>query len=132
MGHSADPGSTKHEHFILPDKLAFKIFFLLIVGTILTVAAAQIHIGIFNFPLAMLIASIKAYLVMSYFMGLKFDLLENKIYFLGSLLFVLIFIVLTASDLLFREVGSNNPDFIRKFEGPTSGLVAPVEPVGHE
>lgn len=40
----------------------------------------------------MLIASTKAYFVCAYFMGLKFDEAANKIYFLGSFLFVFIFI----------------------------------------
>ena len=92
----------KHEHHILSTKMCSIIFFLLLIFTVITVAAAQIDIGIFNFPLAMLIATVKASFVAFFFMGLKYDSNENRIIFFSSLIFVAIFIVLTYSDLLFR------------------------------
>ncbi|MBP9706692.1 MAG: cytochrome C oxidase subunit IV family protein [Oligoflexales bacterium] len=92
-----------HEHYILEDKMAYKVFGLLILGTIITVITAAMDFGAFDFALAMLIASTKAYFVCAYFMGLKFDEAANKVYFLGSFLFVFIFILLTASDIFFRD-----------------------------
>lgn len=90
-------------HHILSVKSCRNIFVTLLFLTVATVVAAQIDIGVFNFPLAMLIATIKACFVMFYFMGLKFDTSENRIIFFSSLIFVAIFITMVYSDFLFRQ-----------------------------
>ena len=92
----------KHKHHILSTTMCAVIFGILLIFTVLTIGAAQIDIGILNFPLAMLIATVKACLVVFFFMGLKYDSNENRIIFFSSLIFVAIFIVLTLSDKLFR------------------------------
>lgn len=51
----------------------YKIYFLLMLLLVATVGAAYIHIGIFNFPLAMLIASVKTVLVVLFFMHVRFS-----------------------------------------------------------
>ena len=90
-------------HHVVSVKTCVTIFSLLLVFTVLTVAAATVDLGILNFPLAMLIATAKASFVVFYFMGLKFDSTENRVIFFSSLLFVAIFIALTYSDFLFRK-----------------------------
>ena len=70
-------------HHILSVKHCSIIFGTLLIFTLLTVAAAHVDFGYFNFPLAMLIATIKASLVVFYFMGLKFDSTENRVIFLS-------------------------------------------------
>ena len=92
-------------HHVLSVNSCRNIFITLLFLTVATVGAAQINIGVFNFPLAMLIATVKACLVMFYFMGLKFDTNENRIIFFSSLIFVAIFITLVYSDFLFRQKG---------------------------
>lgn len=95
-----------HKHFILPVNVAGKILVALLILTVVTVLTAEyVDIGRFNFFLAMVIATVKASLVVFYFMGLKYDSNENRIVFFGSFVFVAIFFVLTFSDVLFR--GSN-------------------------
>lgn len=96
-------------HHLVSVKTCAVIFSTLLVFTFLTVAAAQFDFGLFNFPLAMLIATVKASLVVFYFMGLKFDSTENRVIFFSSLLFVAIFIVLTYSDVLFRKADAYVP-----------------------
>lgn len=91
-----------HEHHILADSTAKQVFVALIVLTIVTVATAQVDLGIFNFGVAMLIASVKASLVFMIFMGLKYDHKENSVIFGSSLVFMACFFVLCFSDLLTR------------------------------
>lgn len=90
-------------HHIVSIKTCFVIFSLLLLFTFITVAASWINLGLLNFPLAMLIATVKSSFVVFYFMGLKFDSTENRVIFFSSFLFVAIFIVLTYSDVLFRK-----------------------------
>lgn len=90
-------------HHIISVKVCGIIFGLLLVFTVITVGAAQINLGILNFPLAMLIATVKASFVVFYFMGLKFDSNENRVIFFSSFIFVAIFVVLVYSDVLFRK-----------------------------
>lgn len=91
-----------HHHYVLPDGLAFKIFGALIFLTVITVWTAHFDFGAFNFPLAMFIATIKALLVCLIFMNLKNDTAENSVIFFTSFIFLVIFIVLTGSDIFFR------------------------------
>lgn len=98
MSHHDD-----HKHHILDNKLSLKVFLGLLVLTFITVAASKIHLGGFmNFVLAMLIASVKAFMVVSFFMGLKYDNNENRTIFGSSLFFVAIFFTLTSADLFTR------------------------------
>jgi cytochrome c oxidase subunit 4 len=92
---------SKHHH-IVPVETCKKIFYALLFLTVVTVAAAQVHLGPLNFTIAMLIATVKALAVVLYFMGLKDDSNENRTIFFSSFFFVGIFIVLTFSDIMFR------------------------------
>ncbi|MBP6218343.1 MAG: cytochrome C oxidase subunit IV family protein [Oligoflexales bacterium] len=92
----------QHEHFIMPVSVYKKIWLLLLVLTVVTVLVSRVHLGPFNFFVAMLIATFKAGAVVFYFMGLKHDSTENRVIFFSSFIFVAIFIVLTYSDILFR------------------------------
>ncbi|MFZ9890104.1 MAG: cytochrome C oxidase subunit IV family protein, partial [Myxococcota bacterium] len=60
-------------------------------------------LGPFNLPVAMLVATVKATLVASVFMHLWFDSKLNLVVFVVTLLFLAIFITLTAFDLLTRD-----------------------------
>lgn len=112
--------SEQHTHHILPESTGFRIFALLIAMTVVTVITAHMHFGWFNLPLAMAIATFKAFLVCTYFMGLKWDHPENRVIFGTSFFFLAIFVVLTGSDLLFRKEGVYVPKGAALF-GPTKG-----------
>ena len=90
-------------HHIVPVRIYTGVFIALLFLTVITVLAAQIDLGILNFPLAMLIASFKAAFVVFVFMGLKYDSLENRTIFFSSFIFLAIFIILTLSDVMFRN-----------------------------
>lgn len=78
---STDNGHTTHgndEHHIIPFGTYFKIFAMLIVLTGLTVLASRFDFGTFNTIVAFGIASVKATLVLGYFMHLKYDNMMNR------------------------------------------------------
>lgn len=103
--HTKNDHSNDHKdghHFVLPDKVAYATGGALGVLTIITVAIAQVDLGWLNFPVAFLIATLKATLVALFFMCLKYDKRENAVIFATSFVFLAIFITLTAFDLLFR------------------------------
>lgn len=89
-------------HHILSGALAKKVLGILFVLTVITVAAARVDMGVLNFPIAMAIATVKAMLVVLFFMGLKYDTNDNRVIFGTSFIFVAIFMVLTFSDLFTR------------------------------
>jgi len=64
---------------IVPFPIYIKVLSSLLVLTVITVTVAQIDFGIFNALIAMGIATIKAMLVLLYFMHLKYD---NKLFFI--------------------------------------------------
>jgi len=92
----------EHHHHILPVNVALAIGFALLILTGVTVWIAGVDLGAMNFPIALLVASIKAILVGMFFMGLKYDRHENAMIFTTSFVFLAIFISFTASDLFFR------------------------------
>ena len=92
-----------HKHHIIPIQTYFKVFGALMLLTILTVLAAKIDLGSFNIFLAMLIAIIKSTLVLLFFMHLYYDNKTNLLFFLGSLLFLTIFITFTYFDIGYRD-----------------------------
>lgn len=90
-------------HHIVPFKVNLKTFIALIILTIVTVYTAKyVDIGVFNLPLAMLIASAKATVVLLWFMHLKYDGNANRAIILSTLAFLLLFIGFAASDIFTR------------------------------
>ena len=61
------------EHHIVPLKTYMLIFAALLVGTVITVAIAFVDLGFLNTPVAILIAMVKATLVIWYFMHVKYS-----------------------------------------------------------
>lgn len=94
---------STHQHHILPLKIYLRVAAALLIFTAITVFVAQYQFGEYNLLIAMIIAAIKATLVALFFMHLKYD---NKIYatvFVGSLLFLAVFIIFTMFDTLRRD-----------------------------
>lgn len=80
-------GSGHDQH--IPLKTYFNILLLLLVLTVITVAASRVDFGHLNTVIALGIASVKAFFVLAYFMHLKYD---DKIFWamFGSAIFFLI------------------------------------------
>lgn len=101
MAHStshADGHSHSGPH-IVSFRLLFTIFAILMVLTVVTVAATKIDLGYqANLALALAIAVVKATLVMMYFMHLRWDAPFNTLIAVAALLFIAIFIVAAIAD----------------------------------
>ena len=93
---------SEHKHHIVSFETCVKVFASLLVLTVVTVLASRVDLGPLNFTVAMLIATVKAAVVVMFFMGLKYDSNENRAIFFSSFIFLFIFVFLTFSDLLFR------------------------------
>jgi len=65
--------SHQHSHFIVPVKYYIGTFLSLLVLTFVTVTISRFDFGTFNIVVAMLVAIVKASLVISFFMGLRWD-----------------------------------------------------------
>lgn len=114
MTDKHDDGHGAHAHHVIDAKVYIATGMALLVLTLITVAVSYINLeshglGPFaNIFVAMLVATIKATLVCSFFMGLFYDRRLNAVIFVSSLVFVAFFFLLTFSDVAMRgEVISN-------------------------
>ncbi len=78
------------------------VFGALLLFTGLTYAVSFADLGPFAFPVAMLVACTKAFLVASFFMHLKYDEKFNILVFASSLFFVGVFFAFTMLDISSR------------------------------
>lgn len=83
-------------------KVLGKVLLVLLLLTFLTIAVTSIHLGVLNVTVALLIAGIKATIVLSYFMHLKHESLLLRI--LVGMVFALfaLVIVITFVDYAYR------------------------------
>ena len=85
------------EHIVSP-KVYFAIFVALMVGTTLTVWAAFQNFGKFNIVIALGIATIKASLVVLYFMHARYSPKRTQLVIVCSVFWLAIMLALTLSD----------------------------------
>ena len=90
-------------HHVSSSAMFFSVLLALLFLTFITVAVAQFDFGSANMLIAMGIASVKASLVIAFFMHVKWDTAINKIVFLSSFLFLSLLFVFTLADLLTRQ-----------------------------
>ena len=89
------------EH-IVPTRVYYTIFAILIVCTLLTVLIASVDLGALNTVAALTIAVFKAALVVLYFMHVKYSTRLTWAVVVGSIFWLGILFVLTMSDYLTR------------------------------
>lgn len=99
-GHAPADGMV-HVH-VHPTIFYVKIFIALVTLTLITVGLSRIHLGDYNFLIAVVVATIKASLVAMFFMHLKDDNRFNVLLFVGSLIFMGVFFVYTMNDTQHR------------------------------
>jgi cytochrome c oxidase subunit 4 len=92
----AGPGDTVSH--VVPMKVLIGVWAALLVLTILTVAAIKVDLGSLNLWIAMAIATLKASLVVLYFMHMRYDRPFNAIVFVTALLFVMLFVSIAMLD----------------------------------
>lgn len=100
MAHSAAHASSAH---IIPQKVLLRTFILLVVLMVLTVGAARVQYAVpqlqqmwvLNNIIALTIAIVKAYLVVTIFMGVKFTSRLVQVFAIGGFVwFLLLFLML--------------------------------------
>ncbi len=94
--------SDNHEHHLMSLGTHWKVFGALIALTVLTVAFAQIDLGILNPIIAFVLATTKAVIVMSWFMHLKYDSVLNRVIFGSSFFFLAVLLVFSLLDIFTR------------------------------
>jgi cytochrome c oxidase subunit 4 len=117
----ADDGGDVHVH-IATTRFYVGIFVALVILTVATWRVSYYDFGAANIFIALLIATMKAGLVATFFMHLRHDRLFNTLAFLAAFLFLAIFILLTYDDLGHR--GQIDPSYGGTVS-PQSGQMAP-------
>jgi len=87
---------------IVPTRVYYTIFAVLMLCTGLTVAIAFVDLGPFNIVVALVIAVFKAALVILFFMHVKYGSRLTWAVVVGSAFWLAILLVLTFSDYLTR------------------------------
>src|SRR5512136_885907 len=83
---------------IVPFRVLATVWGTLLVLTVLTVAIAGVDLGRFNLEIALAIATLKASLVLLFFMHMRYDRPMNAIVFIAALLFFMLFVSLALLD----------------------------------
>lgn len=92
----------ENEQHITSYKTLASVLGILLVLTVATVSVSYVHLGFWNVPVALLIASTKVTFVLLYFMHLKYEGPVIKISFISTALFLAIMIGFTFWDVAFR------------------------------
>ena len=90
------------DHIVSP-KIYLAIFVALIVFTMLTVEAARIDLGPWNIVVALVIATIKALLVILFFMHVKYSGGRTQLIVFAGFFWLAIMLALTLSDYTTRK-----------------------------
>jgi cytochrome c oxidase subunit 4 len=93
--HSTDGHDFAHP---MPVSMLLSVFFALTFLTVVTVAQASLDLGSYDVLVVMLIATLKATLVGLFFMHLAWDKPFNIAIFVGSFIFVGLFVIFTLGD----------------------------------
>lgn len=90
------------EH-VLPKRVYYTVFGILMLGTYLTVQMAFLDLGAFNTVAALAIAVFKATVVVLYFMHVRYSTRLTWVVVICSVFWLGILLVLTFSDYLTRS-----------------------------
>jgi len=90
------------EH-IVPPKVYIGIFLSLMVLTAATVAAAYVNLGALNIVVALAIATLKATLVVLYFMHARYSPKRTQLVIISAVFWLAIMLALTLSDYSTRQ-----------------------------
>jgi cytochrome c oxidase subunit IV len=104
----ASSNQDPHGEFHVPMSTYLAIFIALMVLLVVTVVAAFIPLGEANMIVAMIIASLKAALVILYFMHVKFASRLTKVFVAASFVWLAIMFVMTFMDYISRDWLSNS------------------------
>ena len=103
-----DESTESGHHHVAGASTFVAVLVALLFLTFVTVWIAQFDFGSANLLIAMLIASIKAALVIAIFMHVKWDTAINKVVFLSSFLFLSLLFTFTLADPATRGRANQN------------------------
>jgi cytochrome c oxidase subunit 4 len=102
-GHSPAGDSHDHaEHHVVPKRIYFAVFFILIVMTWVTAFVSTIDLGRWNIFVALAIAIFKASLVVLFFMHVWYSTRLTKMIVMSSIFWLLLLLFLTMADIWTR------------------------------
>lgn len=93
--------TATHEHTMAP-RMYYTIYAALLGLLALTVLTAYLDFGAWSIVLALMIATVKALLVVLYFMHVRFSNRLTQIFVGGGFVWLLIMLILTMSDYISR------------------------------
>ena len=103
-GHNGHGELQMGHHHVSSSAMFMNVLVILLILTAVTVAVSRFDFGAANMLIAMFVASIKASLVMAFFMHMKWDTAINKIIFLSSFLFLSLLFIFTLADHATRRM----------------------------
>lgn len=112
------------KHHVMTVRFNFEIFLILLALLFATIGANFLPLGVLHFPVAMFFATVKAVLIILFFMHLKFSHRLNKIVVVSSFLFLGILLVLAMNDYVSRGWIRGTYDYL-----PTGGGYRQSQPV---
>lgn len=92
---------TAHVHSV---KMYLWVFAALLVLTVLTTAVARVDIGVFNTPVAMLIAAAKALIVALFFMHLRWSGYRSRVLAVMGIFWLAILVTFVVADVATRKI----------------------------
>ena len=99
---------SKDDHFVVPVKIYMLVFIALLFLTVITILVAQVDFGFMNWFVALIIAFIKASLVVGFFMGLHWERGFVAVFFISGLFAISLFFAFVFFDVGFRgDINSN-------------------------
>ena len=94
--------------------------------TVVTVGVAQFDLGSLDMPVALLVAGVKASLVCLFFMHLRWDRPINTLVLVGSIFFVVLFLIITMFDTgqnVDLKDDGDSPDVVTTLESQSLPVV---------
>lgn len=93
---------SEEKHHIVPYRLYAIILLVLLVLTFASIGITHIELGTYTVAGALLFAIVKSYLVLTYFMHLKYDKPYIRIMVLFVFAIFIVVLVITMLDYLYR------------------------------
>jgi cytochrome c oxidase subunit 4 len=102
MAHDVNSRHPDPQHHVTSVATYIAVFVALMVLTAITVVVSQFNLGLLNTPVALGVATVKATLVILYFMHVRHATRLTWVVIIGSFLWVGVLFVLTFADYLSR------------------------------
>lgn len=93
---------SEEKHHIVPYRVFFIVLIALLIFTFASIGITQIELGAYTVAGALLFAVVKSYLVLTYFMHLKYDKRYIKIMVGFVFAIFVVVIIITFLDYLYR------------------------------